>query len=137
MDKVDEIQRLIADKTGLTISEVAMDRDIDIDLGCTGDDFHELMQEYSSVFQVDMSSYLWYFHTEEEGQNVGSFFFKAPNDRVEHIPVTPQLLVDCANKGRWAVAYPAHKLLKRRYDILINQLLAGLLICFIIYKCTR
>jgi len=136
VDKIDEIRKLIAEKTGLAISEVGADCDINLDLGCTGDDFHELMQAYSSAFRVDMSSYLWYFHTEEEGQNIGAVFVKTPTDRVDHIPVTPQLLVKFADKGRWDVAYPAHELPKRRYDILVNQLLVGLIICFIVYKCT-
>ncbi|MEZ0540774.1 DUF1493 family protein [Fibrella arboris] len=137
MHKIADIQRFIANKTGADISKVSADCDIERDLGCTGDDFHGLMQDYSSVFQVDMSSYLWYFHTGEEGQNFGAAFFKSPPSRVDHIAVTPQLLVDVANKGHWDISYPPHKMPKRRYDILVNQLLVGVFICLILYRCTR
>src|SRR5690606_36056614 len=130
---IDEIQSFIADKTGCDIIEVTEDCDIHNDLGCTGDDFNELMQVYSSTFNVKMDTYLWYFHMDEEGQNFGGTFFKPPNERVEHIPVTPQLLLDFANKGSWDITYPEHKLPKRRYDMIINQVLVGLFVAYLIY----
>ena len=134
---IEEIQNFIADKTGCDILEVTADCDIHYDLGCTGDDFGELIAEYSSRFNVKMDGYLWYFHTDEEGQNFGSSFFRPPNERVEHIAVTPQLLLQFANKGWWAISYPEHKLPKRRYDIIINQVLIGIFVAYLIYRCTR
>ncbi len=55
--------------------------DLVADLKRWGDDLNELLEEYSSKFRVDMSNYLWYFHTKEEGSNVMSFLFKAPNQK--------------------------------------------------------
>lgn len=137
MYTIEEIQNFVVDKIGADIIEVTADSDIHNDLGCTGDDFAELMQAYSSTFNVQMDTYLWYFHTDEEGQSFGGNFFKPPNERVEHIPVTPRLLLDFANRGSWGITYPEHKLPKRRYDIIINQVLVGLFVAYLIFRCSR
>lgn len=135
---IEDIKHFIVHKTGCSYEEVKEDADIDQDLGCTGDDFHELMNEFSVKFNVTLDNYLWYFHTYEEGHlnNIGRIFFKAPYERVKKIPVTPLLLLQSANEGKWNLTYPEHKLPKRRYDILINQVLFVLVIVFLIYKCT-
>ena len=44
-----------------------------------------------------MVDYLWYFHSDEEGQNIGGLIVKPPNLKVKRIPVTPKLLLDFAN----------------------------------------
>ena len=107
--------------------------DIFLDLHVFGDDFHEMIEKYSKTFNVDMTSYLWYFHTYEEGYNTGAYFFKAPNERVNRIPVTPKMLLDFANNGKWTIDYPEHTIPKRRYDLIINTvLILGILILFII-----
>lgn len=85
---------------------------------------------------MDISSCLWYFHCGEEGSwnNIGGTFFKSPDERVKHIAVTPDMLSEFAKIGKWNIDYPDHKLPKRRYDILINQLLILAFIIFLIYK---
>ena len=135
--KTEEIQNLIAEKTGCDLSEVTEDADIHNDLGCSGDDFDELLSAYAKKFNVKMDFYLWYFHTDEEGQNLGAFFFKPPNRTVFHISVTARLLTDFANKGHWDITYPEHRLPNRRYDIIINVILMGLFIAYLIYSCVR
>ncbi|MBL0118014.1 MAG: DUF1493 family protein [Saprospiraceae bacterium] len=105
---------------GTVSKKVYENSDIDRDLRWTGDDFDELMEKYAQRYQVDMSSYLWYFHHAEEGNNFGSAFFRAPNELVEHIPVTPKLLFEFAQKGKWDLDYPEHTLPKRRYDLIAN-----------------
>ena len=114
--------------------DILQDSDIVKDLRCYGDDFNELMKAYSAKFNVDMSQYLWYFHTEEEGagNGLGGFFFKPPNERVTRIPVTPKMLLDFAENGRWHIEYPEHHLPKRRYDFLINKIIFLLLLTFAI-----
>ena len=106
---LDDINTLILEKTGCSIDELTPDVDIERDLGCTGDDFDELMVQYAKKFNVDMSSYKWYFHAAEEGASntIGSMFFKTPVERVNHIPVTPALLW---KSGKWLVDYPPHTL---------------------------
>jgi len=60
---IEEIKHFIVGKIGCDYDEVKEDADIDNDLGCTGDDFDELISEFSVRFQVNMDNYLWYFHT--------------------------------------------------------------------------
>ena len=113
--------------------------DIDIfkELGIRGDDFHEMISDYQKTFGVEMKSYLWYFHCDEEGQSLGCNFFKAPYERVKRISVTPQMLLDIANKKVWNIQYPRHKLPKYRYDILINLIIVIIALIFIIRSCLR
>ena len=88
----------------------------------------ELLTAYSEDFKVNMELYIWYFHTTDEGQNFGSLFFKPPNKRVEQIQITPHLLNEFAELGKWSIDYPEHSIPKHRYDIIFNQI-----ICLIIF----
>jgi hypothetical protein len=101
--------------------------------GIHGDDFHELMEVYAAKFKVDMTRYLWYFHGDEEGNSIGGSFFRAPYDRVAHIPITPALLLEMANKGHWDIQYPEHKLPKRRWDLIVNTALVVFALVLVIY----
>ena len=106
--------------------KIESDSDIFHDIGMRGDDFHEMIEKFSKQISVDMKDYLWYFHCDEEGQSFGRIFFKPLYLRVKRIPVTPSMLTEFANNGKWGIIYPEHKLPKRRYDILLNQILFGL-----------
>jgi len=119
------------------VDEVKPETDIFSELRCTGDDFHELIEKYVKKYSVDMSSYLWYFHADEEGQNFGSVFFRPPYERVKRIPVTPQMLADFVNEGKWNINYPSHKLPKRRIDIFINLVLFLVVLFFLIKSCIK
>ena len=123
MEKYSEenILTFLTDLVG--VEKIDSQTDIFLDLGVTGDDFHEMIEEYQKTYNVDMTSYLWYFHADEEGQSIGGGFFKAPHERVKRIPVTPKMLLDFANKGKWTIEYPEHTLPKRRYDLIINTIL--------------
>ena len=131
----DDIIGFIVHKTGCSEHEVSLTSDLDNDLGCTGDDFHELMDEFAKTFGVDMNSYRWYFHTVEEGHlhSIGRLFFNPPSERVKHIAVTPSILLDSAISGRWIINYPEHLLPKRRFDLLINKFLFFGIILFLIF----
>ena len=139
MYSVDDIKSFIVDRTGCEEKEVTSTCDLMNDLGCSGDDFHELIDEYSKKFNIYLNNYLWYFHTDEEGHSnsIGRIFFKAPYERVTQIPVTPTLLLDSANVGKWVLTYPEYSLPKRRNDILVNQVIVVMFIIFVIYKCTK
>ncbi|MCX6229912.1 MAG: DUF1493 family protein [Bacteroidetes bacterium] len=102
------------------------------EIGIVGDDFHEMIEKYQKKFSVDMSGYLWYFHTNEEGHSIGSAFYTPPYEKVKRIPVTPFMLCNFANKGKWGLKYPVHSLPKKRFDLLINGLIAGLFFIAII-----
>ncbi len=74
MVTAEELISFVKDFTA--VDKVQSETDIFSDLRCTGDDFHELIEKYAKKYPVDMSSYLWYFHADEEGQNFGGVFFQ-------------------------------------------------------------
>lgn len=114
------------------LEDITAQMDIFDELGITGDDFHKMIDSYSKKFHVDMTNYLWYFHTNEEGSSIGSAFFKAPYERVKRIPVTPKMLLDFANTGKWNIDYPEHSIPKRRYDLIINRVFSLGIFAYII-----
>lgn len=121
MSWLDEISNFLEDYSAVYDEDPHID--IYKDMHVIGDDFHEMIEDYSKQYKVDMSDYLWYFHAEEEGYNVGGMFFKPPYKRVTRIPVTPQMLADFIMTKKWKVEYPDHEIPKRRIDLLINQIL--------------
>jgi len=92
-------------------------------LGFFGDDLGDFLDEYAARFHVDMARYHWYFHTGEEGFNVGALFFKPPNKKVEQIPITVEMLCEFADSGTWSVEYPPHSISEHRIDIWIGPVL--------------
>src|SRR5207248_6331678 len=92
-------------------------------IGLYGDDIDGIIVEYSQRFTVDVSGYLWYFHTGEEGFNIGGLFFRSPDAKVDRIPITVGMLLEFAQKGHWDLKYPDHEPPRFRLDILINQIL--------------
>ena len=122
MVTTDEIISLLKERS--TIEDLYEDSDI-FEQGITGDDFHEMIDDYAIKYNVNMDDYLWYFHADEEGGNnsIGGFFFQPPYKRVKRMPLTPQMLAGFANKGKWDIKYPVHKIPAKRYDLLINQIL--------------
>ena len=120
MSKLDEIKGFIKELSG--IDEINTESDI-YSLGITGDDFHEMIAEYSKNYKVDMSEYLWYFHADEEGLSFGKLFFKPPYSRVERVPVTPKILAEFAETRKWTYKYTGHELPNKRIDLIINQII--------------
>ena len=92
--------------------EINADSDIFGDVGMVGDDFHEMIEKYAKQFSVDMTGYLWYFHTYEEGQSMGGNFIESPYERVERIPITPTMLLEFAIKGKGDIHYLPKKIPK-------------------------
>ena len=124
--KEQELLDFITHYTGLDLS---MEDDIHIK-GLVGDDFFDLMEVYSQKYKVDMSNFLWYFHNMEEGHNIGSLFFKTPNQRVKRIPVTAKMLLGFINTNKWDIDYPLHFMPKKRWDIIFNRVFFCILAAF-------
>lgn len=99
---ITDITAFLAAERGLPISQVQADSDICVDLGCDGDDFGEMMRDFAAKFQVDLTGYRWQFHHGPEGFALFSLFSRS----VPHIPVTPSILTEAANSGRWMLTYP-------------------------------
>jgi hypothetical protein len=130
-----EIIEFIKEKSG--VDELKPDDDIFQDHGICGDDFSELLGEFQRKYNVDMTGYLWYFHSDEEGNNIGGIFFDPPYKRVTRIPITPGMLTDFANRGRWDIIYPLHKIPKRRWDLIINFTLIIIFVIVVIRACIK
>lgn len=107
------------------------------DIGLYGDDIDVFLADYAKRFGVDMAGFLWYFHTGEDGTNIGALFFSPPNARVKEIPITVGMLHEFAQQGRWAVEYPEHELPRSRPDILVNQIFALVVIGFLLIMWIR
>ncbi|ESU25632.1 hypothetical protein FLJC2902T_30820 [Flavobacterium limnosediminis JC2902] len=129
---MDEIIKLVKEMTGA--DNVTENSELENDLGCTGDDFSELMEEYSKKFNVDMSNYIWYFHHYEEGNSItlNLFGYKSPAETVKQIPVTPKMLYDFSKIGKWNIEYPEHEIPNNRLANLANQILLLLIASAII-----
>jgi hypothetical protein len=131
MVTVDEIMEFVWERHAQYTGAKAIqpDSDIEDDLGCTGDDFSELMKDFPDKYSVDMSACLWYFHADEEVFiNLGRWLYPNPYDRVEKIPVMPALLAEFANKGKWGIQYPEHKLPEKRWDIFLSPFVFAALV---------
>jgi hypothetical protein len=112
-----DIIEFIQSGHGVPSGRVRPDADLCRDLGIEGDDFAGLMGKFCVEFGVEMSAYRWYFHHGDEvGGNPFSLIFRPPYRSVEHIPVTPALLLASANSGKWVVQYPPHTLPKLRLE---------------------
>lgn len=120
------------EQSGFRSSTLEANTSLESDLGIWGDDLDELLEDYAKKFEVDMSPYLWYFHTKEEGYSIGGLLFKPPNKIVDHIPITIDILVSSANMGTWSVRYPEHKLPKIRKDITVDLFVAIVIIIILI-----
>lgn len=130
MVNADEIISFLKDFS--SIEYIYEDYDI-FELGICGDDFHEMIDKYAIKYGVDMDDYLWYFHADEEGMpGISEVLFPPPYKRVKRIPLTPGLLAGFANKGKWGIKYPEHKIPEKRYDLMINQTLLILMLLLVI-----
>mgnify|MGYP001458553579 CR=1 FL=1 len=126
----DRLITMIMDKVGAKRDEIANCTDIEKDLGCTGDDYFELMEDYAKEFNVDMSDFRWYFHTHDEAMaTVAAIEGLSPSVQVERIPVSLEVLVEMVKLGRWSMAYPDHTL-QPRYST-IDKVIQVILLTFI------
>ncbi len=127
MITIEDIYQLIENECGIKSQKLSPNSDLGDDFGVVGDDFDELMIAYSERFQVNLDSYLWYFHSSEEAGSPFSFIFPTPDQRVKRIVITPEVLLKYANSKVWSINYPEHTLPKRRWDILTLQIFFGVI----------
>lgn len=132
MYSYEDIYDFLSEELSVSRDALSPNTDIHVEFGFYGDDAFDFEDKFADKFSVDISGYLWYFHHKEEGQNTGGIFFKPPNERVEHIAVTPQILLDSANTGKWSIEYPDHTVPKYRYDMLFNLLLTAIFVIVLI-----
>jgi hypothetical protein len=131
---LEKVMAFLEEKTGM------VDLQAEADLfasGCTGKEFNELVRSFGRRFNVNTENYLWYFHTDEEGMNVGAVFVKPPYERVERIPVTPLMLSEFAETGNWDIQYPSHEIPASRLDHLLNILIIFAVAFLLVYVAAR
>ena len=100
--------------------------------GITGDDAVDFFDSFAARFEVDMSGFLWYFHHEEEGFNLGGRFFGSPDNQVHRIPITLHVLADAITNKKWSVHYPEHEAPIGRPDLVINRILVLGVLCSLV-----
>ena len=120
MPSIDDVVQFVREQTQFA-GALTPDTTLQADIGVFGDDMHDFITAYAKRFSVDVSTYLWYFHTGEEGWSIGGLFYDPPSERVQQVPITIRMLHEFTERGRWSIDYPQHELPKRRVDILINQ----------------
>lgn len=133
MPTFDEIAAFVCEAAGVDRSQVTKATSLQDDIGLYGDEIFFLMVEYSERFSVDLSGYLWYFHSGEDGFGIGRLLVRPPNRRVKEVSITLGMLHDFANQGRWAVEYPKHELPRWRLDVAIDMVLAVALIGWLVF----
>lgn len=121
---VAEINALVRKHTGAR-GMLSEETDLHSDLRLISLDLEEFLDEFAKRFDVDLSEFLWYFHTEEDGVSLGRLFFAAPQDLVTRIPLRLALFYQAVELGRWPVDYPEHSLPRRRWDVVVDQCLAA------------
>ena len=132
MYKLEDIINFLEKEISNSI-DIKLNSDLENDLRITGDDVSELIYKYSIKFNVNMETYLWYFHHNEETVGgLGAMIYKSPRKRVSHIPITPKILLESANAGYWKIKYPEHQIPKIRYDIVINYIISFVFLAFLI-----
>jgi len=129
---IEEIYNFLMESQGIKRNKLAPSVDLCYDLGIEGDDFFDLEEEFMNKYGVDMNSYRWYFHHGEEGWNIGAYFSPAPYQQVEHIPVTPKMLLEAAENKAWPIEYPPHSIKERDTEMAINKAIVFLLISFVV-----
>ncbi|WP_373386903.1 DUF1493 family protein [Pseudomonas alcaligenes] len=128
---IEEIYNFLEKSKGVSKDKLTPKADLCYDLGIDGDDFFELMEDFSSRYNVSMNNYCWYFHHKEEGLNFGALFSPAPYQQVNRIPITPEILLLAATNKTWPIIYPEHKISSRRTESLINKMLITILLGFV------
>lgn len=115
----DAVAAVVREQTNYT-GPLTADTALQADLGVYGDDLDRLVLAWAERFGADLSGYVPYFHTPEEGWNFGAWFFPPPAE----IPITVGMLHDFAVRGRWACDYP-EGVGRGRPDVWVNRALAA------------
>lgn len=86
-----------------------------------GDNANEFLEEYAERFNVDLESFLWYFHyNADEPPMYRRVKPVDQNGRAFHLrPITLEQLVQAAEAGRWLETYPEHTVRKSKILMIV------------------
>jgi hypothetical protein len=91
----------VANVAGVLPSGLLPATELEQDLGITGADAQELMDQYATCFQVDMSAFDFHRHFEGESLFAGFFAKLRGNESMQFVPVTLDFLARAAQNRRW------------------------------------
>lgn len=100
----DEVRMLICRKTGLEPEAVRPESRLLHDLGVTGDDAAELIDEFAQTFSVDMSSFQFQCYFTGEPSFSHALWMLGIKDKPiwsGKLPLTVARLIDAASAGHW------------------------------------
>lgn len=66
----ERVMAIIVEETGFPRPKLSTATRIERDIGCTGDDAHDLLVRLKDEFDIDMSGFDFYRHFDGEGQNM-------------------------------------------------------------------
>ncbi|MEX1202227.1 MAG: DUF1493 family protein [Ferruginibacter sp.] len=135
---ITDIQQFIATQLRCDLALVTEEADIIYDLNCVNLSLDEFIAAYRMKFDVNMEDYRWYFHTNVvsgDTSTIGKILFKTPPNAVKHIPITPKVLWESANQGKWLIWYPEHTVPRRRFDAYIQLSILFIFIIAVLYTC--
>ena len=93
---------IIAEQSGVERNKLFINSRLEIDLGVTGDDVWEIIEDFESEFSVDWCKvdFSYYFHPETAG-----FFWSILNREkvinIKSFPITVGHLIKVAELGKW------------------------------------
>ena len=106
---IDDIHEFLVEELGLKGKKLRATSDLERELGCTGDDCFSMLEVFAKRFDVNLDSYLWYFHYDDEagvllspGPSMIKRIFGRPKATIKRVPLSPQLLLDSAKKRQLA-----------------------------------
>jgi hypothetical protein len=78
--------------------------------GLDGRAVSRFLQSYAGRFGVDMRGYRWWFHHRDHGALAMPLVALDGERREIRIPLSAEMLAGFAERGRWDIAYPPHRL---------------------------
>ena len=109
MSRAAEIVALVAELSGRPRGRI--DRaDLLGSAGLEGKAASGFLQLYAVRFRVDMRGYRWWFHHRDHGVLAMPLVALDREGRAIHIPLTADMLAGIAERGRWDIDYPPHRL---------------------------
>ena len=107
-----DIAALAAELAGVPRARIDRD-DLLASPGLDGRAASRFLQIYAGRFGVDMRGYRWWFHHRDHGV-LAMPLVALDGERHEiRIPLSAEMLARFAERGRWDIAYPPHRLALR------------------------
>ena len=107
----DVVFQMLADKMGVKLKDLRLDRSVNCDIGMDGDDAVEFFEDFGQRFQVDLTPLgeEWDEYFVPEGVNFGFdtgeiltlFTARAPRKHQKTLPLLLSRVVEAAEKGYW------------------------------------